>query len=427
MTGIMGNRKMKILGPSLLKGVVGVAGAKNASLPELAAALLSDGAVFLENVPKVEDIASMTEALAHLGVKILPGTNGLELLADAVSGTHVPAEVVGISRASILVLAPLLTRMGLARVALPRGCPIGGRQINFHLDGLRTLGARVEEENGHIVAACKRLVGSRFRFPQKSVTGTENLIMAAALARGETRLENCAQEPEVVDLVCMLNNLGAQIDMEGETITIQGRDGTPLAGGRHLVIPDRIEAGTWLIAGAFPGNEITVRGGQPSHLTSLLDLLRAAGAEVILDEMSMTVRGRELAPQNIVTEAFPGFPTDLQAQMMVLLTQARGLSQISETIFENRMQHAHELCKMGARIEVVQNAAVVRGPVRLQGAEINATDLRASAALLLAASRAEGTTQINNVRQLFRGYEDLPQKMVALGARLEIFQSQEVV
>lgn len=423
----MGNRKMKIMGPSLLKGEVCVAGAKNASLPELAATLLCDGAVFLENVPKVEDIASMTEALAHLGVKILPGDHGLELLADAVSGTHVPAEVVGISRASILVLAPLLARKGLARVALPRGCPIGGRQINFHLDGLRRLGARVDESDGHIVAACQRLQGNRFRFPQKSVTGTENLIMAAALAHGETCLENCALEPEVGDLVRMLNVLGGRIEIDGETILIQGSDGQPLSGGRHLVIPDRIEAGTWLIAGAFPGNEITVRGGQSSHLMSLLDLLRSAGAHVQVDDLTMTVRGQELTAQDVVTEAFPGFPTDLQAQIMVLLTQARGESRITETIFENRMQHALELCKMGAQIELDHRTALVRGPVPLTGAEINATDLRASAALLLAATRAEGSTQINNVRQLFRGYQDLPQKIVALGARLDIFQSQEGV
>lgn len=418
---------MKIVGPSPLRGELGVAGAKNASLPELAASLLSDRALFLENVPRVEDIASMMDALRHLGVKILSGDSGVELLADTPRQVHVPAEVVGISRASILVLAPLLARMGKARVALPRGCPIGGRQVNFHLEGLRSLGARVLQEDGHIVADCALLKGSRYRFPQKTVTGTENLVMAACLAKGETVLENCALEPEVGDLVRLLVTMGAQIEWRGDSIRIQGSAGQPLAGGRHLVIPDRIEAGTWLIAGAFPGNSITVRSAQASHLESLLDLLRRCGAEVLCTDTAIRVQGRELRGLDLVTEPFPGFPTDLQAQMMVLMTQADGMSTIRETIFENRMQHALELVKMGALIELEQNRAVIRGPGRLNGAVINATDLRASAALLLAATRAEGETVINNVRQLFRGYQDLPQKIVTLGAMLEIEQSKEVV
>ncbi len=423
----MGNRKMRIIGPFPLRGEVSVAGAKNASLPELAASLLCDRPLFLENVAKVEDILSMIEALRFLGVRIFQGENGVELLADGVNGIELPADVVGISRSSILVLAPLLARMGKARVALPRGCPIGGRQINYHLDGLRTLGARVEEEAGYIVADCHRLTGNRFRFPQKSVTGTENLIMAACLAHGETRLENCALEPEVGDLVRLLATLGVRIEKNDDSIVIQGSGGQALSGGRHVVIPDRIEAGTWLIAGAFPGNSIAVRGAHDSHLQSLLGLLRLAGADVLCSDLAIRVSGRELRAIDLVTEAFPGFPTDLQAQFMALMTQADGVSHISETIFENRMQHAVELVKMGASIRVDQNTAMVRGPGKLKGAEINATDLRASAALLLAATQAKGETRINNVRQLFRGYQDLPQKMISLGAELEIFQSQEVV
>jgi len=427
MLMIMGNRKMRVVGPFPLRGEVSVAGAKNASLPELAASLLSDQALFLENVPHVEDIVSMIEALQYLGVKVLRGENGVELLADVVKGVHVPDEVVGISRASILVLAPLLARMGKARVALPRGCPIGGRQINFHLDGLRALGARVEEVAGHIVADCPRLTGNHYCFPQKSVTGTENLIMAATLAHGESVLENCALEPEVGDLVSLLCSLGAKINKEGDKIFVQGNCGQPLAGGRHMVIPDRIEAGTWLIAGAFPENSVTVCGVCDSHVKSLLELLNQAGADILCGDMTITVSGRELRGLEVVTEAFPGFPTDLQAQLMALMTQAEGVSHISEAIFDNRMQHAFELVKMGAVIDVKQNTATIRGPVRLRGAEINATDLRASAALLLAATQAEGETRINNVRQLFRGYQDMPQKIISLGAVLEVTQSQEVV
>ncbi len=423
----MGNRKLKIFGPFPLRGEVSVAGAKNASLPELAAALLSDRTVQLENVPRVEDIDSMIEALCHLGVKVERDGAAVDLLADGLDTVHVPGRVVGISRASILVLAPLLARMGKARVALPRGCPIGGRQINYHLDGLRRLGARVDEEDGHIVADCPRLTGNRFRFPQKTVTGTENLVMAACLAQGETRLENCALEPEVGDLVRLLNSLGARIDCQQDTITVQGRDGQPLTGGRHRIIADRIEAGTWLIAGAFPGNSVTVHDARADHLGSLLDLLVRTGADVRCAERTITVSGRDLRGLDIATEAFPGFPTDLQAQMMVLLTQADGQSQIAETIFDNRMQHALELVKMGACIQVRQNRAEIRGPVRLQGARINATDLRASAALLLAASRADGETWISNARQLFRGYQDMPEKIVSLGARLEIIQTPEGV
>ncbi len=418
---------MRIVGPFPLRGEVGVAGAKNASLPELASSLLSERALFLENVPRVEDIASMIDALRHLGIKILQSDTGVELLADAPQKVHVPADVVGISRASILVLAPLLARMGKARVALPRGCAIGDRHVNFHLDGLRSLGARVEEEDCHIVADCPSLQGNRFRFPQKTVTGTENLVMAACLARGETRLDNCALEPEVADLVRLLVTMGAPIEWQEDSILIQGSGGQPLNGGRHLVIPDRIEAGTWLIAGAFPGNSITVRSAQASHLECLLELLRQSGAEVLCSDLAITVNGRELIGTDLITEPFPGFPTDLQAQMMVLMTQAGGISHITETIFENRMQHALELIKMGASIELRQNRAVISGPVQIRGAVINATDLRASAALLLAATRAQGETVINNVRQLFRGYQDLPQKMMSLGATLEIVQSKEVV
>lgn len=427
MSEIMGNRKMKLFGPFPLLGEVDVAGAKNASLPELSASLLSDQLLVLDNVPRVEDIGSMIQALQHLGVKILQRESGVELLADAVSGVHVPEEVVGISRASILVLAPLLARMGRARVALPKGCPIGGRHINFHLQGLRALGVSVLEEDGHIVADCPKLIGNRFVFPQKSVTGTENLIMAACLAHGESRLDNCALEPEVGDLIQLLGSLGAVMEPRGDSILIQGSGGQPLGGGRHRVIPDRIEAGTWLIAGAFPGNSVRVAGAVESHLQSLIDLLRQAGARVSCLDGAIEVSGEELRGLVFETEAFPGFPTDLQAQMMALMTQAEGLSRIGETIFENRMQHARELVKMGASIEVEQNMATIRGPVRLKGAEINATDLRASAALMLAASRAQGETRINNVRQLFRGYQDLPQKIISLGAKLEIYQTQEVI
>jgi len=412
--------QFRIVGPCRLAGCVEAGGAKNAALPALAASLLTDAPVDLERVPRVRDVETMRRLLAHLGRPSEWQESGLSLLAAGEpSPDDAPYELVKTMRASVLVLGPLVARRGHARVSLPGGCAIGVRPVDQHLAGLEALGARVTLDHGYVDVRARRLVGNRFRFAMPTVTGTENLMMAAALARGETRLDNCAREPEVVDLARLLDSMGARVQGAGEeSIVVSGVDA--LAGARHRVIPDRIEGGTYLIAAALTGGDVTLEGAEPGDLGPLLDLLRGVGAEVETSPSAVRVRRRgPLAPRDIVTAPHPGFPTDLQAQYMTLMTQAAGIATISETIFENRMQHVAELARMGADIRVEGSIARVHGPTPLAGATVMATDLRASASLVLAGLAAEGETRVDRIYHLDRGYEAMEHKLNALGADVE--------
>jgi UDP-N-acetylglucosamine 1-carboxyvinyltransferase len=326
------------------------------------------------------------------------------------------------TRASVLLLGPMLARHGLAKVSFPGGCPIGERKINFHLQGLERMGAKIRSEGEYIIARCDRLRGIEYEFPGKTVTGTENLLMAAALADGTTVLHNCALEPEVADLIVLLREMGADISGQGgETIVIRGRPA--LHGASHRIIPDRIEAGTYLIAGCFAGNEIHLQGVIPEHLQSLLTILAGMGAAITVSQQSLHVKGGlPLGPADVVTAPYPGFPTDLQAQLTTLLTQADGVSRVRETIFNDRFRHVGELNRLGADIEVKGDTAVIKGRTRLRGSVLKTTDLRASAALVLGGLAAEGETVIENSYQLFRGYENMPDKLQKLGAAIKIIR-----
>lgn len=410
--------QFRIVGPTRISGRVSAGGAKNAALPELAATLLTDQQVQLDGVPRVRDLVTMRRLLAHLGQGATATDSGLILApSGAPSDDDAPYELVKTMRASILVLGPLVARRGHARVSLPGGCAIGVRPVDQHLAGLTALGATVTLEHGYVDVRAAELVGTRFRFAMPTVTGTENLLMAAVLARGETVLDNCAREPEIVDLARLLVAMGAEIDgAGGETIRVQGVKS--LHGTTHRVIPDRIEAGTYLVAAAITGGEVTLTGAATADLEPLLDLLRGCGVEVDLGaggEVTVARRGA-LKPRDVVTAPFPGFPTDLQAQSMALATQAEGLTTICETVFENRFQHAAELARMGADIRLDGRYARVHGRTPLSGATVMATDLRASACLVLAGLVAEGETIVDRIYHLDRGYEAMEAKLNALGA-----------
>lgn len=424
----MRNFIISIRGGRPLAGDVAVAGAKNAALPELAAVCLASEALELANVPQVEDIRVMVAALRALGAEgqgediVLDGPQGrrVRLAMPQLRTPLVSPEVARTTRASVLLLGPMLARCGEARVSMPGGCPIGERKIDFHLLGLERMGAEIRAEGEYLIARCRRLRGIDFTFPGKTVTGTENLLMAAALAEGTTVLRNCAREPEVADLAALLAGMGADIEADGEeTWVVRGR--AALHGARHRVIPDRIEAGTYLIAGCFAGNDVRVKGVMPAHLGSLLETLAAMGADIQVGAGEFhACGGRALRPAAVVTEPYPGFPTDLQAQLTTLLTQAEGVSRVRETIFNDRFRHVNELKRLGADIEVRGDEALVRGGARLHGAVLRTTDLRASAALVLGGLAASGETRIENAYQLFRGYEDMPGKLQALGAEIAI-------
>ncbi len=427
----MRNIIISIRGGRPLAGSVAVSGAKNAALPELAAVCLSAEPVSFRNLPVVEDIRVMVAALRAAGAEVAaapvaagePEGRSLRLAMPELRSPQVSHEIANTTRASVLLLGPLLARCGEARVSMPGGCPIGERKIDFHLLGLERMGAEIRSEGGYLHARCRRLRGIEFSFPGKTVTGTENLLMAAALAEGTTVLRNCALEPEVADLAALLSGMGADIASEdgGETFVVRGR--SSLHGAEHRVIPDRIEAGTYLIAGCFPGNDLRVEGVEPGHLGSLLSVLAAMGADVETGCGEFRARGgAALGPAVVVTEPYPGFPTDLQAQLTTLLTQAGGLSRVRETIFNDRFRHVNELKRLGADIEVRGDEALVRGGARLRGAVLKTTDLRASAALVLGALAAAGETRIENAYQLFRGYEDMPGKLQKLGAEITISQ-----
>ncbi len=411
--------RLVIEGGSPLRGEVQVSAAKNAALPALCAALLTPQPVTLENVPDLADVVTTRSLLKRLGGEISAEADGSAVVRVArVTSHEAPYELVSTMRASVLVLGPLLARAGVARVALPGGCAIGVRPIDQHLKGFQKLGAEITINQGYVEARAIRLKGARITTDLVTVTGTENLMMAASLAEGTTVLENAAREPEVADLARLLVAMGARIEGAGtERIEIQGVP--ELAGARHRIIPDRIEAGTLLVAGAITGGDVTITGAAPRHLTATLAKLEECGATINVDGERVRCRGPERPhPADVITSPFPGFPTDMQAQFMALLGLADGLSKITETIFENRFMHAAELCRMGARIETEGSTAVVRGVSAYQGAQVMATDLRASASLVLAGLAARGTTEVSRVYHLDRGYERLEAKLHSLGARI---------
>ena len=422
--------KFLIEGGRPLEGTVTIRGAKNASLPAMAAALLTDHPVVLRNVPRVRDIVTLRSLLDELGadssVKHEEHGNRVEIEARELANPVAPYELVKQMRASVLVLGPLVARFGHARVSLPGGCAIGARPINLHLKGLEKLGATITMDHGYVEARADRLKGSTFYFDTISVTGTENLMMAAALAEGETVLENTACEPEVADLARLLNKMGAHIEGGGSsTIRIQGV--TRLHGAEHTIIPDRVEAGTFLVAAAITGGRLVLENVQPDHLKAVIAKLSEAGIEIKSQATTahaspwhrMEVRSpARLRAADVVTREYPGFPTDMQAQYMALATQAQGSSAITETIFENRYLHALELARMGADITVDGRRAVVRGKTKLSGASVQASDLRASASLVLAGLAAEGETLVDRVYHIDRGYERIDERLAQVGARI---------
>jgi UDP-N-acetylglucosamine 1-carboxyvinyltransferase len=410
--------RLVIEGGVPLCGEVGVSAAKNAALPLLAASLLSAESVELENVPRLADVATIRALLQGLGTEIEDRDGRTVARTPALRSVEAPYELVSTMRASVLVLGPLLARAGRARVSMPGGCAIGVRPIDLHLKGLERLGAEVTLAQGYVEARAARLKGARIVFDLVTVTGTENLMMAATLAEGTTILENAAREPEIPDLARLLTAMGARIHGAGtERIEIEGVP--ELGGARHRIIPDRVEAGTFLVAGAITRGDVTVRDVVPAHLSAVLDKLEATGAllDVGADRIRIRAEGRPRAT-DIVTNPFPGFATDMQAQMMALLGLAEGSSVLTETIFENRFQHAAELRRLGAAIEIEGSRAVIRGVPSYQGAPVMATDLRASASLVLGGLAASGTTEVSRVYHLDRGYEGMEQKLAALGARI---------
>ncbi len=405
-----------INGGKRLSGDVRISGAKNSALPILASTILSGGECVIANVPRVVDVLTMGKLLGILGAKVLHEGNRAVIQADVIASTEAPYDLVKTMRASVLVLGPLVARCGEAKVSLPGGCAIGSRPVNLHLAGLAKLGADISIEHGYITARAKRLKGARIYSDTPTVTGTENLMMAASLAEGVTLLENAAKEPEIVDLAAFLIKRGARIHGAGtDVITIEGV--RQLYGGDHEVIPDRIEAGTYLAAGAITHGDVTVTHCRPSHLEAVLMKLREAGADVQEenDTVRLTMPGI-LRGTDVKTLPFPGFPTDMQAQMVALMNLAEGTSVITETVFESRFMHVEELRRMGAQIRVEGNRLVVTGRKGLTGAPVMASDLRASAGLIVAGLAAEGVTQIQRVYHLDRGYERLEEKFRALGA-----------
>jgi len=412
--------KIRIEGGARLRGEVRVSGAKNAALPILASALLTAGPSTYRNVPALADIRTMGKLLSLLGVTVETMDRDGHVLrvgAGKLSTHHAPYELVKTMRASVLVLGPLVARHGQARVSLPGGCAIGARPIDQHLKGLEALGAKITLEHGDVVARAKRLIGASIMCDVPTVTGTENLMMAASLAKGRTIIENAAREPEVEELAVVLNKMGARIDGGGTgTIVIEGVD--ELHAIDHAILPDRIEAGTFMVAAAITRGDVLVRGCVPEHLDAVIQKLRSAGAEVVAEDDGLRVRGRaEIGPVDVTTQPHPGFPTDMQAQFMVLAARAKGQSVITETIFENRYMHVQELARMGADIHVDGRIAVIRGVKKMHGAKVMATDLRASASLVLAGLVADGITDVQRVYHLDRGYERLERKLAKLGAK----------
>jgi UDP-N-acetylglucosamine 1-carboxyvinyltransferase len=413
--------KIVINGGARLKGEVRVSGAKNAALPILASSILSGGTSTYRNVPKLNDIRTMSKLLSLLGATIELDKSGhqLQVRTSAIANFHAPYELVKTMRASVLVLGPLVARHGQAIVSLPGGCAIGARPIDQHLKGLEAMGAKITLDRGNVIARARRLQGASIVCDLPTVTGTENLMMAAALARGRSTIENAAREPEIEELARVINKMGGRVQGAGTSvITVEGVD--ELHPIDHAILPDRIEAGTFMVAAALTRGDVLVRDCLPEHLEAVIAKLRSAGAEVVPEAGGLRVRGRsEIQPVDITTQPHPGFPTDMQAQFMVLATMARGQSVITETIFENRYMHVQELARMGADIHVDGRTAVIRGVKRLTGAKVMATDLRASASLVLAGLAASGTTEVLRVYHLDRGYEAIEKKLSKLGANIK--------
>ena len=423
--------KFLIKGGKPLDGTVAISGAKNSALPAMAAALLTKEPVTLHNIPKVRDLITMSKLLAFMGAKVsitdIPASD-YAIQAVKLSDAVAPYELVKTMRASILTLGPLMARMGVARVSLPGGCAIGARPVDLHLAALAKMGAEITTDHGYIQAKVPncghtghsgRLKGANITFEKITVTGTENILMAAVLAAGETVLNNAAREPEVTDLVDMLRKMGAQIEGDcSSTLRIRGVE--KLHGTEHTVIPDRIEAGTFLVAGAITDGDLTLTNCAPEHLASIISKLEQAGVRIeATDKTTLRVRGaQKLLAADVTTEEYPGFATDMQAQYMALASQAQGASVITETIFENRYMHASEMLRMGANITVDGRRAVVRGPSPLTGTTVIASDLRASASLVLAGLVANGETTIDRVYHIDRGYEDIVKKLRGVGAQI---------
>ncbi|MFM9969277.1 MAG: UDP-N-acetylglucosamine 1-carboxyvinyltransferase [Burkholderiales bacterium] len=410
--------KLVIHGGAQLTGEVAISGAKNAALPIMCASLLCSDPVSLSNVPRLRDVETLLALLRRIGVKHESSGGSLELNSATIVEPVAPYELVKTMRASILVLGPLLARCGEARVSLPGGCAIGLRPVDLHIKGLQAMGAQIQVEQGYVVARAKRLKGARLVMDLVTVTGTENLMMAACLAEGTTVIENAAREPEVVDLAQCLLAMGARIRGAGtDAITIEGVE--RLHGASHTVMPDRIETGTFLVAACATGGSVRLLNTRSDALDAVVEKLREAGAslDAVGDSISLTMQGRPRSV-NVRTAPYPGFPTDMQAQFMVLNTIADGAAVITETIFENRFMHASELQRLGADIELSGHTAVVRGLKKLQGATVMATDLRASASLVIAGLIAQGETTIERIYHLDRGYENIEQKLSQLGANI---------
>ena len=414
--------KFVVRGGNPLLGTIRVSGAKNSALPCMAAAILTKDEVILENIPQVQDIETERKLLVSMGAEVQLGYGRAQhrtLIKCAVLSDPVAKyEIVKTMRASSLVLGPLVARIGLARVAVPGGCAIGGRPIDLHLRALEAMGATITQDHGYLEARTERLRGAHIVFDKITVTGTEDILMAATLAEGETLLENCAREPEVTDLAALLLAMGAKIEGAGtSTIRVQGV--SCLHGARHRINPDRIEAGTFLLAGAITGGDLNVDGCEPAHLGSLIAKLEQCGVRIDVGRENIRVRsGGKLKAADISTEEYPGFPTDMQAQFMALATQAEGTTTVTENIFENRFMHVQELNRMGANISVQGRTATVRGSTPLQSAAVMCSDLRASASLVLAALVADGETILDRVYHMDRGYERIEEKLRGVGAQI---------
>ena len=417
--------KLLIQGGTRLNGEIRISGAKNAVLPIMAATLLAEGPTVVENVPHLLDVTTTVTLLTHLGASVtMDEKMGIEVDTATLHTQLAPYELVKTMRSSILVLGPLLARYGRADVSLPGGCAIGSRPVNLHIKGLQEMGAEIEVKNGYIHARCKRLQGARIVMEMITVTGTENLMMAATLAQGTTFLENAAREPEVVDLAHCLKAMGAKISGEGtDTITIEGVD--KLFGCRYRVVPDRIETGTFLIAAAITGGRVKLKNTDARLLDAVLHKLTEAGAEITSGDnwVALDMHGKRPHAVNIRTAPYPAFPTDMQAQFMALNAVAEGTGTVVETIFENRFMHVQELQRMGADIEVQGHTAIVRGVNKLTAAPVMATDLRASASLVLAALAAEGETEVQRIYHIDRGYELIEEKLASLGAKIRRVQA----
>lgn len=403
-----------------LQGEVIISGAKNAALPILFASLLAEQPTTITNVPKLKDIETTFKLLQLFGASVECEENTVRVDASKITNQFAPYELVKTMRASILALGPLLSRFGQAEVSLPGGCAIGARPVNLHIDGLRKMGAEISVENGYIKARAKRLKGAHLVMDIVSVTGTENLMMAATLAEGKTVIENAAREPEIVDLAAYLNTLGAKITGAGtDTLVIEGVES--LQGGSHSVLPDRIETGTFLVAAAVTGGDIVCKQAAPTDLEAVLEKLREAGAEITTgaDWIRLNMTGRTLRSVDVKTVPHPGFPTDMQAQFTVLNVVAEGVGVVTETIFENRFMHVPELQRMGAKIRLEGNTAVCQHSPSLNAAQVMATDLRASASLVIAGLVAKGTTVVDRIYHIDRGYEQIEHKLQALGAHIQ--------